>query len=162
MTDSSKTPQALVLGLIALGVIARLIPHPWNASPVAAFALFGGAYLAKRWAIALPLAIVALSDLLLGLHATIPFTWGAFALTGLIGWWIRRQPSPARILAGALAGSGLFFVITNFGVWLVGGLYPRTLDGLLACYVAAIPFIRARIPCGERDPSSRGPRRQAA
>ena len=73
MKEPSKTPQALVVGLIALGVIARLVPHPWNASPVAAIALFGGAWLSKRWSVILPLMIVAFSDLFLGLHATMPF-----------------------------------------------------------------------------------------
>ncbi len=145
MNGTSKISQTLVGGLILLGVIARLVPHPWNASPVAAIALFGGAWLSKRWSLILPLAIMALSDLFLGLHATIPFTWGAFALTGLLGWWIRRAPTPTRILAGALTGSALFFLLTNFGVWLVGGLYPRTLEGLWTCYIAAIPFVRATV-----------------
>ncbi len=144
-TEASRMSQALILGLIALGVIARLVPHPWNASPVAAIALFGGALLSRRWSLLLPLGIVALSDLFLGLHATIPFTWSAFALTGAIGWGIRRQPTPTRILAGSLIGSGFFFVLTNFGVWLIGGLYPRTLEGLWTCYVAAIPFVRATV-----------------
>ena len=132
----------LVIGLIVLGVVARLVPHPWNATPLMAIALFGGTYLAKRWAILLPLAIVALSDVLLGWHNTVSFTWGAFTLSGMIAWWIRSRPSATRILVGALAGSGLFFLITNFGVWVMGGLYPRTTAGLWECYVAAIPFFR--------------------
>ena len=132
----------LVIGLIALGVIARLVPHPWNATPVMAIALFAGTYLAKRWAILLPLGIVAVSDVLLGWHNTIPFTWGAFLLTGMLAWWIRPSPSAGRIVTGALAGSVLFFLITNFGVWLVGDLYPRSVAGVWQCYIAAIPFFR--------------------
>ena len=132
----------LVIGLMVLGVVARLVPHPPNATPLMAIALFGGTYLAKRWAILLPLAIVAISDVLIGWHNTVLFTWGAFILTGMIAWWIRLHPSAVRVLGGALAGSVLFFLLSNFGVWVAGDLYPRTAVGLWECYVAAIPFFR--------------------
>ncbi len=135
----------VIVGLILLGVVARLAPHPPNATPLMAIALFGGTYLAKRWSVLLPLIIVAASDLVIGWHDTVFFTWGAFALTGLIAWWVRRQPSAGRILCGAFAGSLAFFLITNFGVWLIGHggtMYLKTLDGLVSCYVAAIPFFR--------------------
>jgi len=135
-------PLWLPLGFIGLGILARLVPHPWNVTPVMAIALFGGTYLSRRWAILLPLAIVAVSDVLIGWHNTVPFTWGAFVLTGALAWWIRRSPGPGRIAAGSLAGSTLFFLLTNFGVWLNGDLYPRTAEGLWRCYVAAIPFFR--------------------
>ena len=134
--------QRLVIGLILMGIVARLVPHPPNVTPVMAIALFGGAYLARRWAILLPLAILIVTDAILGWHATIAFTWGAFLLTGALGWWIRRRPNVARTLCGALGGSVLFFIITNFGVWAAGTLYPPTMSGLWQCYVAAIPFFR--------------------
>lgn len=137
--------KAVVGGLIVLGVVARLIPHPWNATPVTAIALFGGTYLSKRWSVLLPLLILAFSDALLGWHRTMPFTWGSIALTSLLGWWVRRRATPGRILSGALAGSALFFVLTNFGVWVTESLYPRTLEGLWACYAAALPFFRATV-----------------
>jgi len=140
--EDRQTRQALAVGFIVMGVLSRLIPHPWNVTPIAAIALFGGTYLSKRSAIWLPLTIVAASDFLLGWHETIPFTWGAFALTGLLGWWIRVRPTVSRIAAGSVASSVLFFLITNFGVWLVGNLYPMTLEGLAVCFVAAIPFFR--------------------
>jgi len=140
-----EEPQAhlgIIYALILIGIASRLVPHPWNATPVMAIALFGGTYLSRRWAILLPLAIVAVSDVLIGWHNTVPFTWGAFVLTGALAWWIRRSPGPGRIAAGSLAGSTLFFLLTNFGVWLNGDLYPRTAEGLWRCYVAAIPFFR--------------------
>lgn len=146
MRDASdRVSQGLIFGLIVLGVLARLAPHPWNATPLMAIALFGGTYLPKRWALPLPLVIVALSDWLIGWHATIPFTWGAFALTGFLGWWIRLQPSASRILAGTLTGSLFFFLFTNFGVWATQSLYPRTFAGLWQCYVAAVPFFRGTL-----------------
>ncbi len=135
----------LLYGLLLLGVVSRLVPHPWNATPVMAIALFGGAHLSKRWSLLLPFATVAISDLLIGWHNTIPFTWSAFLLTGLLAWWIRGSPGAARIVTGSLAGSLLFFLLTNFGVWIVGELYPRTAAGLWQCYVAAIPFLRGTL-----------------
>ena len=141
-SDEHRAPGWLIYGLLALGIVARLAPHPPNATPLAAIALFSGTYLPKRWSILLPLAIVILSDVLIGWHNTIPFTWGAFLLTGLLAWWIRAHPSALRIVGATLAGSVLFFVVTNFGVWVWGELYPRTAAGLWQCYVAAIPFFR--------------------
>ncbi len=135
----------LVVGLIVLGIVSRLVPHPWNATPVMAIALFGGTYLSKRWAILLPLVIVALSDLVIGWHTTVPFTWGAFLLAGMLGWWIRTHPNATRIVGGSLAGSLLFFLLTNFGVWVAGDLYPLTGQGLRECFTAAIPFFRGTL-----------------
>ena len=146
MADRSN--PFLAIGLIVLGIISRLIPHPWNATPVMAIALFGGTYLPKRLAIVLPLAIIVLSDAIIGFHNTILFTWGAFVLTGMLAWWIRRRPDATRVITGAVTGSVLFFIITNFGVWVVGELYPRTAAGLWQCYVAAIPFFRST-PLGD-------------
>lgn len=140
--SAARTRSVLIYGLLALGVIARLVPHDWNATPLTAIALFGGAYLGKRWAILLPLAIIAVSDIALGWHATMPFTWGACAATGMLGWWLRQRPSAGRIAAASLAGSCLFFLVTNFGVWLTQNLYARTAAGLWQCYIAAIPFFR--------------------
>ena len=140
--EASHRQRWIIAGLLLLGVVARLVPHLWNATPVMAIALFGATFLSKRWGILLPLTIIAVSDVLLGWHNTVAFTWSAFILTGTLAWWVRQQPSAPRIAIAAVAGSTLFFLITNFGVWLVGDLYPRTLDGLLECYLAGLPFFR--------------------
>ena len=143
MPSESHLHRGIIYALLAVGIIARLIPHPWNATPLMAIALFGGTYLSKRWSLLVPLIIVAISDLILGWHTTIPFTWSAFLLRGVLGWWVRRGASATRILTGAVAGGVLFFLLSNFGVWITQDLYPRTMAGLWACYVAAIPFFRA-------------------
>ena len=143
--NPERQQTIIVSSLLLLGLITRLVPHPWNATPVMAIALFGGTYLSRRWSIVLPWSIVALTDLVLGWHNTIPFTWGAMILTGILAWGLRDRATPARVLGGSLASSLLFFVVTNFGVWLVGGLYPRTAAGLWQCYVAAIPFFRGTL-----------------
>ena len=145
MPAKSATSPWVIAAFLLLGVASRLAPHPWNATPLTAIALFGGTYLSRRWAILLPWSAVALSDLVLGWHQTIPFTWGAMILTGFIAWWLRARPSIGRTVTASLAGSCLFFMVTNFGVWLVGGLYPGTGEGLRQCYVAAIPFFRSTV-----------------
>ncbi len=143
MKDKQAAPNPwMVYGLIIIGVIARLVPHPWNTTPVMAIALFGGTYLSKRWAILLPLITIIASDAILGWHNTMAFNWLAFALTGTLAWWVRPKPSAIRIFSASLLGSLLFFFITNFGVWAIGGIYPHSEAGLRNCFIAAIPFYR--------------------
>ena len=137
-----RTSPWLVYALILMGALSRLVPHAWNTTPVTAIALFAGVYLPKRWAIAIPLAIVAVTDFIIGWHNTVPFTWAAFALCGMLGFWVRKKLGFGRIAFATLGGSVLFFLVTNFGVWVMGELYPRTLTGLWSCFVAAIPFFR--------------------
>jgi hypothetical protein len=114
-------------------------------------ALFGGVYFADRKvAFLVPLAAMYLSDLALGFfiydfgcfHRLMPFVYAGFMVTVCLGFLIRRRLTPLAVGGTALTSSVLFFIITNFGVWLVGNLYPRTVAGLLSCYVAAIPFFR--------------------
>lgn len=143
--EERRTHQVLACGLMLAGIVARFVPHPPNVTPVTAIALFGGTYLSKRWAIALSLFTIAISDLVLGLHDVIAFTWASVAMTGGLGWWIRTHPSARRIVTVSLLGATIFFVVTNFGVWLVGDggrMYPKTLEGFWTCYLAALPFYR--------------------
>ena len=135
---------------VLAAIVLRLIPHPWNVTPIGAMFLFSGAtFRSKRDALLVPLAALLISD-----YAVIhflyhgqyrwfsPFTWIGFLLVGLIGWTLRSRTSVARVAAASLAGSVTFFLISNFGVWTGGKLYPLTLEGLAACYVAALPFFR--------------------
>lgn len=128
--------------IIIFSVILRLIPHPANFAPIAGMALFGGVYLNKRYALIVPLLAMVISDFFLGFHNTILFVYGSFLLIGLIGLWIKKHKSVQSIIFASLASSILFFVITNFGVWLVGSLYPKTVQGLILCYAYALPFFR--------------------
>ena len=133
------------LGILAVGFLARLAPHPANVTPVVALAIFGGSMLPAGWAVALPLATLILSDVAIGLHQVIAFTWLSFAAIGLLGRWVAYRPSTGRILSASLVASVGFFLVTNFGVWWLGDggrMYPRTLEGLWTCYVAALPFFR--------------------
>ena len=130
----------LAAGLLMLGVISRLIIHLPNFTPVIALALFGGVYLKKQHAVILPVLMMIIADLFIGIDATFPFTWGSMALVALIGLWVRKNKSFTAVAGSSLLSSVLFFLVTNFGVWLVLNMYPRTLAGLIECYVMAIPF----------------------
>jgi len=133
--------------IILLTALTRLLPHPPNFSPVAAIALFGGAYFVqKKWAFILPLFAMFISDIGLelitghGFHTLMPVVYIAFTMTVGLGLLIGKRVNIGTVIGGTLAASILFFVLTNFAVWIQGGLYPLTFEGLITCYVAAIPF----------------------
>jgi hypothetical protein len=138
------TELALVLSLVALDVVVRLAPHAPNFTPVAASALFAGAVLRSRpLALAVPLAAMFVSDLVLGFHDWVVtgVVYAALALPALLGMWARARS--AVLLAPLALGSSLFFFTsTNFAVWVSSGMYAHDLDGLIRCYVAALPFLQ--------------------
>jgi hypothetical protein len=135
----------LILGLILLAVVGRLIPHPDNFTPIMAVALFAGASLPSRIAYVVPLAALVASDLLLGY----PLDWMALVVYGCllasvgIGQWLATRRTLTKTGLAAIAGSLVFYLVTNFAVWADSpGLYSHTVDGLVQCYVMAIPFFR--------------------
>lgn len=132
----------LVCGLVVIAVASRLVPHPPNLTSIGALALFGGAcFSSRRAAFLAPLAGMFLSDLVLG-HYLAPTVYASFALTVCLGMRLRARRTAVPIAGAAFSASVLFFAVTNFGVWAFGSLYPRTWEGLVACYVAAIPFFQ--------------------
>lgn len=131
----------LVAGMIVLAAIMRIVPHMPNFTPVTAMALFGGAYISnKRLAYAVPFIAMLLSDLVLGIHNTMWAVYLSFAAIVTIGMFLREKNTVLKTAGAAVASSVLFFVVTNFAVWLAGGFYSMDLAGLVQCYVAAIPF----------------------
>jgi hypothetical protein len=144
-----------ILMIVGAGLF-RLTAHEyqwWNVAPVGAMALLGGMYLGKRYALWVPLATLAVTDLLLNKwmgHSLIYVPrfvdYAAFMLIGALGIWTRKHGTGAKFGAG-LATPFVFFLISNFGVWLFGlnlwnQPYPKTLAGLAACYEAGLPFLR--------------------
>jgi hypothetical protein len=142
MTSNHARLIAL-LSAIAAAAALRLVPHPPNFSPIDAMALFSGAYLGRRWlAFAAPLAALLLSDMVLGFYQGFWIQYVAVALVVLLGSVTLNRVSAPRVGATAIASAILFFVVTNFGVWTLGTMYPMTAAGLADCYVAAIPFFQ--------------------
>jgi hypothetical protein len=149
-----STAPLVLMGLITAVAFTRLIPHPPNFSPVEAIALFGGAHFMKRsWAILLPLVALFISDLALGLimggdyyqyfiSADFLLVYASIAMLSILGFGLRGKTNVLRVVGFAISGSVIFFLITNFGVWLGSSFYPQTASGLMAAYVAGIPFLK--------------------
>jgi hypothetical protein len=140
---SNQARLIALLSVIVLAAALRLVPHPPNFTPIGAMALFSGAYLGRRaLAFVAPLGALLLSDAVLGFYSGMWVTYLAVALVALLGSLALQRRSPVKIGLTAIAGSVLFFVVSNFGVWALSGMYPHTTAGLAACYVAAIPFFQ--------------------
>uniref|UniRef100_A0A832G7G9 Uncharacterized protein n=1 Tax=Ignavibacterium album TaxID=591197 RepID=A0A832G7G9_9BACT len=138
------TPRLLILSLMILAAaFVRLIPHPPNFAPIAAMALFSGAYFNKKsFAFAVPLAAMFLTDAIIGFHSSMWIVYLSFALIVLIGMLMLKKISIKNVVVASVTASISFFIITNFGVWALGTMYPKNIAGLIECYIAAIPFIQ--------------------
>lgn len=138
-----KDNSVFIYGLIILVIVSRLIPHPANFTPIAAVGLFAGAYLTRRIVWLIPFAALIVSDLLIGLYHVYAmlFVYLGFAANILIGRLLLMQKrSLVNLLAGSLMSAFIFFIFSNFGVWLTGMMYPMTFAGLSECFIMAIPF----------------------
>ena len=144
----------LITGFILFAVFSRVLPHPYNFTPLGAIALFGAAYFRDmKWAILIPVSAMWVGDLILnnGLHAVwfdgatlfapyMIWIYGSMILISLFGRTMLRRVTSRRVAGSAVIASVLFFLITNFGVWAEGIMYPLSLEGLIACYAAGLPF----------------------
>ncbi|MCC5921191.1 MAG: hypothetical protein LAT68_09330 [Cyclobacteriaceae bacterium] len=160
MQNSKQTIRTTVLIiLILLAAISRLIPHPANFAPIGALGLFGAAYFKqKHLAIIIPLISLFISDVIINntvyaayfdgfklMYAGWYWTYGALVLCTLIGFISLKKVKVTNVLFSAVVTAVVFFVVSNFGVWMGGSLYPKNAAGLLACYVAAIPFLKGTL-----------------
>lgn len=128
--------------IIFLAVVLRLLPHPPNFAPIAGLALFSGANLSKKQAFLILFISMLVSDLFLGFHSTMPYVYLSFMLIIYIGVFLKRNQVFTNILIASLTSSVLFYVITNFGVWMSTSMYPKNIYGLIQSYVFAIPFFK--------------------
>ena len=134
--------HALAIILVLAAVAMRVLPHPANIAPVGALALFSGAYLRNRLYWLVPIGALFLSDLHLGLYHGVVMAavyLGFIASTAVGRGLLRPHDSGGRIVMAVGAGALAFWLISNFGVWLV--FRPPTLAGLVQCYVDALPFL---------------------
>lgn len=139
-----RTNTLIALTLILFGAVLRLVPHPWNFAPLGAIALYGGAMFGRRLRFVVPFIALFTSDLIIGFYnpGVMLSVYGSFAVMVLIGGWIGRRLSVAKVLAASLTSSILFFLATNASVWAFGHGYSRTAGGLVDAYVAGLPFFR--------------------
>lgn len=130
-----KKEYAVVFSMIVLAVASRLLPHPPNFAPITGIALFAASKLNKKIvAFLLPLCCLFITDLILGLSWINLFVYGAFVMISLIGMRTKRVS-----LLTVLGSSLLFFIVSNFGVWLL--YYPLTLEGLVTCFYPSHSFL---------------------
>ncbi len=142
-----------VISIVFAAALTRLLPHAPNFTPLAAMALFGGAYIGNRYlAILTPLLAMLLSDALMGFNGwafteQVIAVYGSFALISVLGLTLQSNKGMIRVAGASISASVVFFVLTNFAVWLGGyfhspALYPMNGAGLATCYAAAIPFFQ--------------------
>ena len=140
--------------LIMLGVIARVLPHTWNFAPMGAIGLYAGAQLKLRTALLVPLVTLFIGDLIIRAYGPnegfvyslteMSFVYLGFLAGPLVGrFLLARRRSIPRFGAAVFSAATLHFLISNIGSWLT--LYPQTFDGLVQCYVLALPFYGATL-----------------
>lgn len=143
----------ILIALIFAAAMSRLLPHPYNFTPIGAMGLFGAAYFSKRWlAFAVPFAAMWMSDLILDnvIYAQyyegfqwFGHTWVylSFALIVLLGFALLRKVKVSNLIVASLSASVIFYLVTNLGVWLSSPMYPQNFIGLMTCYAAGLPFM---------------------
>ncbi|MBU0613082.1 hypothetical protein KKB10_03625 [Patescibacteria group bacterium] len=137
--------------LVTFGTLGRylLLDFP-NIETMTTTALLAGAMLGGGYALAIPLLSVAVFDIFYGNSSILLFTWSAWAIIGLIGLVLKGRKMKTLKFTASMTGLGmasslLFYFWTNFGVWLVGSFYPRTVEGLISSYIAGIPFLKMQL-----------------
>lgn len=144
----------LAVAWVVFGILGRLIPHPPNMTPMTSVALFGGTQLNRGMALLVTVIAMVLSDAAIALvsgHNVFGiwslFTYSGFAAIVFAGSFLRSSPTFGKTFQFLLGSSVAFWLWTNFGLWATGefGMYPRTLEGLLACYAAALPFLGSSV-----------------
>jgi hypothetical protein len=140
--NASYLRIAIILCFILFAAIARVLPHPWNFTPVGAMALFAGAKLGRSWmAFLLPLAALFAGDVFVGLHKLMLVVYLSFALSVLIGILFRKSQSAGPLALATLLGATQFFLMTNFAVWAFLTGYAKTFSGLITCYAVGFPLL---------------------
>ena len=151
-----NTRFGVLVLIVLLAALSRLIPHPPNFAPIGAMSLFGAAYFTRKYmAFIVPIAAMWISDLLLNnviygqyfdhfvwFYNSFYWTCIAFVLIGLIGFGLLKKVRPKNLLIASLSASVVFFLVSNFGVWVSGIMYPKTFSGLVSCYAAGLPFFK--------------------
>ncbi|MEI6696385.1 MAG: DUF6580 family putative transport protein [Bacteroidota bacterium] len=143
--NKTITPRLIfVISVVVVAAFSRLLPHLPNVTPVAAIALFAGSFINRKYlAFLLPLAALLLSDLFLGFYTEMYAIYISFAITVSIGMVLSKKTTAVNTAIASIASSLIFFILTNFAVWMSGNFaYPSTLAGLALCYELALPFFR--------------------
>lgn len=128
-----------ILGLLCY----RVFPHPYNLTPLLSSALFSGVFIHGRMnKMIIPIASMLITDSILGFYPSMIFTYLAVLVIIGLGCLLSKKKTFSNVLLGTFCSSFVFFLVSNFGVWLMGTMYAHTLQGLLVCYSAGLPFFQ--------------------
>ncbi len=148
MENKIFTPRMIfVISAIIVAAVMRLLPHYPNFTPVAAIAIFGGAYInRKALAFILPIVAMFISDMIIGFHTTMLAVYAGMIASVGIGMMLRNRVKIGNVILASVSSSLVFFLITNFASWYTG-LMPYTKDftGLMAAYAAGLPFFNTSL-----------------
>ena len=122
-------------------IISRLLPHPPNFTSTIAVTFYLPALFGAKFII-VALSAFIISDLVLGLHSLVFFTWGSLFL---IAYYAKYFKKFYFRIFGVSLSCIIFYLVSNFGVWTSSGLYTKNLEGLVACYTMAIPFLQSSL-----------------
>jgi len=138
--------------LIVLGILFRTAWHLGpNVEFVTSACLLAGSYLGRKWVILVPVFIMLTSDLIIGNTNIFIFTWSAYIVIGILGYWGLKNKNEKLKITKIIKATGLgiiaslwFYLWTNFGVWLLDswGMYPRIITGLVDAYILGLPFLK--------------------
>ena len=154
MNNKLTLKFGIIAGMIALAAASRFLPHPPNFTPITGMALFGAAHFTKKyWAFIIPFAALWLSSLVIDnifmaqyytefQWFSQPYVFAALAMITAVGIVFLKKVSLKNLLGTSLLASTVFFLITNFGSWMMdfAGLYTDDISGLLTAFSAGLPF----------------------
>ena len=142
----SLKKEIFPIGLILILALSRLMPHPDNFTPIIALAIMSSYFFRNiNFSYAIMLFSMLLADFFIGFYSHMVFVYLSLFLIVLIFFKISKKMNYKNLFIFSFFGSVIFFLISNFGVWLVGNLYERNINGLIECYFMAIPFFKNTI-----------------
>jgi len=150
----AKRKIILAIFIIFFGITFRIFLNEVvgipNFEAVTALSLVAGSFLGGIFTLVVPVSIIALSDIYFGNTSILIFTWSAFAIIGIFGWFLRKRKKFDYRFIGVMTGMGIisslfFYLYTNFGWWLLSGMYPPAWQGLVQCYLMGLPFLKTNL-----------------
>ena len=138
---NSRTLSILIL--ITILAFSRLMPHPPNFTPLLGMAVFSGVIFDRKvFAFVVPLVAMLISDLIIGFHSSMPIIYFAIMLNVGVGYLLVSKFSYLKSILALISGAFIFFIVTNFAVWFGSGMYSQDINGLISCYLMALPFFQ--------------------
>lgn len=132
----------IAASLIFLGVALRLLPHQPNFVPITAIVLFASAHFSKKLASVVVLTTMLISDFFIGFHDTILWVYGSYLLIAIMGTLLKKKTTFTNTALVTTLSSYLFYLTTNFGVWVTSGMYEKSWAGLMNSYIMGLPFLK--------------------